>query len=49
LTGTYLVVANSNSNSASVFAISAATGALSAKLNFAAGLSPTHMAFQRLP
>jgi len=49
LTGTHLVVANSNSTNASVYAIAAETGALTIKLNFPTGLYPTHVAFQRLP
>lgn len=50
MTGTFLVVANSNSNNASVYAITAGTGALTPKISpMNTGLSPTHMAFQRLP
>ena len=49
MTGTHLVVANSNSNNASVYAITPATGALTLKLAFGTGLTPTHVAFQRLP
>jgi len=49
LTGTYLVVASSNSNMATVYSIAAETGALTLKINFVTGLSPTHVAFQRLP
>ena len=49
LTGTHLVVANSNSNNASMYAIALVTGALAIKLTFDTGLDPTYVAFQRLP
>jgi len=49
LTGTHLVVASSNSNMATVYSIAAETGVLTLKINFGTGLSPTHVAFQRLP
>ncbi|HUW71024.1 MAG TPA: beta-propeller fold lactonase family protein [bacterium] len=49
LTGTYLVVANSNSNNASVYSIALGTGALTPTLVFSTGLDPVHLAFQRLP
>jgi len=49
MTGTHLVVASSNANKATVYAIAAGTGALTLKINFDTGLYPTHVAFQRLP
>lgn len=49
LTGTYLAVANSNSNTASIFSIAPGTGVLTTRPVFATGYMPTHMAFQRLP
>jgi len=49
MTGTHLVVASSISNKATVYAITAGTGALTLKISFDTGLYPTHVAFQRLP